>query len=101
SAGVEMEIREFADHREHFAEPRKTDMAADNDELRKVDHDVFKIGDQSSGVGALQGPRVADLGAERRARIDAGGVDRIIAPVVRAQVPQPGNDPYTIEFSGF
>ena len=49
-AGVDMEVAELPDHRGDFINPREPDMPADDDKLGKVEHHVFKIGNEAPGL---------------------------------------------------
>ncbi len=87
-----METWKLDGHGYEFVEPWKADMSADNDKLRKIKYDVFEIGDGSSCFRSPKRSCVTDLSAERHARVDAGGVDRVITSVVGRQAPQPRHD---------
>ena len=47
---------------------------------------------KASKVAFFDNTSTTDLGAEGEAQFDAFGVQRVVPPIVRRQVPQPGND---------
>ena len=75
---IDMEVREFDAERYQFIDPRKSDMAANNDKFGKVDQDILEIRNGPPRFRSLERSGVADLGAKGHARIDAGSIDRII-----------------------
>src|SRR6516225_8873721 len=87
-----MEIGEFHRHRNQLVDPRETDMSSDDDKLREFKHHVFKIGDQAADFGASERPRMADLGTERYAGIDASRINRIVSAIIGWEIPQPWHD---------
>jgi len=67
-------------------------VATDDDELRKLERDVVEIRNRPARLGRTKRSRVADLEAEWDAELDRFGVQRLIAPIVRWQIPEPGHD---------
>src|SRR6516162_1368242 len=63
-----------------------------SDDNREFEHHVFKIGNQATDFGASERPRVADLGAERYAGIDASRINWIVSAIIGREIPQPGHD---------
>lgn len=72
-------------------------MPAHHREVREVEEYVVQIGDRAAGFRATERPGVSDLGAEGQAGLDAGHIDRVVAPVVWRQVPEPWHHPHPDE----
>ena len=70
--------------------PRDPDVPGDEHELGEVEQHVVEVRDRPPRLGRPQRARVPDLRAEGHAVLDAGDVDRVEAPVVGRQPPQPG-----------
>ena len=87
--GVNVKILKLHGKGNKLIEPRKADMASDNDEFRKVEQHVFEIGNGTPRFRAFEWSSMADLCAEWHACIHASGVDRVIVPIVRWQIPKP------------
>lgn len=94
---IDVEVGEFHRQRYQFVEPGKADMATDDDELRKIEQHVLEIRNEPPGLRALERSGVADLGAEWHAGLHAGGVDRVVTPIVRRQIPKPRDDAHADE----
>ena len=67
------------------------------DKLGEVDRHLVDVGDRPAGLRRAQRAGVADLGAERHAELDAGGVQRVVATVGRRRLPQPRHDAQPLE----
>ncbi len=67
-------------------------MAAHDDELGKIEHDVFQIRNKSSGIGSFKRTGVPNLGAKGYTSVDTRRINGIVAPIVRRQIPEPGDD---------
>jgi hypothetical protein len=83
--------------RDDLIDPRVADVATDHDELRKLEQHVVEVRDRTSGLRRAERAGVTDLRAERDPELDAGRVDRVVAAVVRRQVPDPRDDPHRDE----
>src|SRR5215467_1184842 len=64
-------------------------MAADNAQLGKIERDVIEVGNGPPRFGWRQRTGVTDLQTEWDVELDAFGVERVIAAVIRRQVPEP------------
>src|SRR6516164_1715138 len=87
-----MEIGKFHRHCSQHFDPGETDMASYDYKFREFKHHVFKIRNQATDFRASERPRVADLGAERYAGIDASRINWIVSAIIGREIPQPGHD---------
>ena len=72
-------------------------MPGDDRQVRELERHVVEVGDRPPRLRWLQRPRVTRLQAERHAKLRTLGVDRIVAAVVRGQVPEPGDNADRLE----
>lgn len=92
-AGVDVDVGVFVGHRDHLRGPRVADVPADDGQFGEVQRDLVDVRDRPARLGGAQRSGVSDLGAERDAQLDAGGVQRVVEPVGGRQLPQPRHDP--------
>src|SRR5262249_56971811 len=87
--GVDVDVWILGRERDHLRGPRPADVSAENGELGKLERDAVEIGDRAARLPRAQRAGVVNLRAERDTELDAFGIERIVAPAVRRQVPQP------------
>jgi len=62
-------------------------MSGDDGELGKFQRYTVEVGNGPPRLRGTKRSGVADLEAERDAKFDALGIERIVAPVIRRKVP--------------
>ena len=70
---------------------------ADDLELRELIGDLVEVWNRAARVARAQRTGVPDLKAKRNAELDALGVDRVVASVVRRESPEPRELPHPDE----
>src|SRR5438445_456810 len=81
-----------------FGAPRISEVAGDDHALREIERDLIDVRDGPSCLGGPQRSGMSNLGEERNAKVYAGRIERVVAPVSRGRLPQPGHHPQALEF---
>jgi len=66
-------------------------------EIGEVERHVIEVWDRPARLRRPQRSGVTDLRAKRDAELHALGIERIVAAIVRRQLPQPRKDAETFE----
>ncbi len=91
--GVDVDALILRRQRDHLVGPGIADVPADDRQLREVEGHAVEIGNRPPRLRGLQRPRVPHLKAEGNAQLHALRVERVVAPVIRRQLPQPRQHP--------
>src|SRR5439155_25601092 len=89
---IDVDVRILRRERDHLRRPRIADVPADDPQLGELEGDTVEVGDGPSGRRGTERAGVPDLETERDPQHGAFGVERIVAAIVRWQIPEPGDD---------
>src|SRR5215470_828332 len=78
--GIDIEVGKFHRQCDEFIKPGKSNMAAYGDEFREVEKYILEIRNKPAVFRAFQRASMTYLRTEGNAQLNAGGIDRVVAP---------------------